>query len=253
MSILGRVKENNAVTEAEIKDYTGGGFINESGVYNMKIEKAFARVSDGGAIGIVIQYGGDAMLENTMWITNKEGLTYFNKNGKDMPMPAYVDAKKLNYLLTGEMFKSITEIKTEQRVIKWYKYADDPSDESKKKKVDIELEAEVLVDWIGKEVKLLIQMVQKEGWDKDAKKPNGQGAVTKEGEPITEPTIIDMFGLDNRTATETFKDKVSEVYEKGLARIEKSPIRMFKAKKVTSTPKSSTTSSKQPVKPNVFG
>ena len=107
-------------------------------------------------------------------------------------MMGYVDAKRLNFLLAGEMVDSITKLETENRLIKHFKLADDLENEGKKKRVEDTIEAEVLTQWIGKEVDILVQMKQKEGWDKDTKKPSGVGAVTKDGEPITE---VDIIGL----------------------------------------------------------
>jgi hypothetical protein len=253
MSILNKLVENKAVTETALKDFSGnGGFINESGVYDMKIEKAFLLESDGGAIGVFIGFNGDAMFEETLWIANRDKLTYFTKDGKDFAMPAYIDTKKINYLVTGVMIDSLTSLKTEQRLIKHFKYVEDPENEGKKKRVDNQIEAEVLADWIGKDIKLLMQMVQKEGWDKDAKKPNGVGALTKEGVPVTDPVVIDIYGADGRTASETMDDKPSEMLAKGLARIEKTPIRMFKPKKPTGAKVPTSASKPAPSKPSIF-
>ena len=93
-------------------------------------------------------------------------------------------------------------------------------------------------------------MKQKEGWDKDSKKPNGMGAVTKDGEPITEVDIIGYFNQDGQSASEAFKGEEGKALEKGLARIEKTPIRMFKAKGATKP--SSSTAPKAPARPRVF-
>lgn len=255
MSILSKIIENQQTLNVELKDASGSKFINNSGVYELTVEKAFAIQSSGGAIGITVSFIGDASYEHTFWITNKEGKTYYSMNGKDMALPGYIETKKLNYLLTENMLTSVADIKTENRIIKWYKYVDDVENEGKKKKVDANIEAEVLVDWIGKKAKFLFQMVQKEGWDKDTQKGSGIGAVTKDGEPITEPTIIDMFNLDNKTASESFANKESVAYAKGLERIEKTPIRFFKAKqesKPTSSSNSKVNTGTVP-KPNIFG
>ena len=101
-------------------------------------------------VGIFIRYGGDVMHEDTLWLTNRDGDTYYTKNGKDFPMMGYVDAKRLNFLLAGEMVDSITKLETENRLIKHFKLADDPENEGKKKRVEDTIEAEVLTQWIGK-------------------------------------------------------------------------------------------------------
>ena len=250
MSILNRVRENKVTLEASIKDSTGASFINSSGLYRTKIESAFVTESENGAIGIFIRYGGDVMHEDTLWLTNRDGDTYYTKGGKDFPMMGYVDAKRLNFLLAGEMVDSITKLETENRLIKHFKLADDLENEGKKKRVEDTIEAEVLTQWIGKEVDILVQMKQKEGWDKDSKKPSGVGAVTKDGEPITEVDIIGYFNQDGQTASEAFKGEEGKALTKGLERIEKTPIRMFKAKGATKP--SSSTAPKTPARPRVF-
>lgn len=255
-SILSKLIETQEVSSQEVKDYSGSSFIKESGEYNFTIKKAFVTESKNGAIGIVTEFEGDAILEETFWITNADKETYYERNGKKFPMPSYVDVKKLNYVCTGEMLTELSAIKTEQRLIKHYKYVDDPENEGKKKRVDDNIEADTLVDWIGKEVKLTIQMVQKEGWDKQAKKPNGQGAVTKEGEPITDPVIIGFFNTDGFSAVESYKKaEKAEQLDKDLKRLEKAPIRMFKPKKPKQSGAKSSTGTKSasaPTRPNVF-
>lgn len=253
MSILGKLVETKAVTETELKDFSGnGGFINDSGVYDMKIEKAFLTESTNGAIGIFVGYSGDATFEETLWITNRDKLTYYSRDGKDFAMPSYIIAKKMNYIMTGSMVSSLTELKIENRLVKHFKYAEDPENEGKKKRVDDTIEAEVLTEWIGKSVKLLMQMVQKEGWDKTTKKNNGQGAVTKDGEPITDPVVIDVFSEEGKTASEILDGKDAVAMEKGIERITKTPIRMFKAKKPAGGGAAKTPSKPQVQKPNIF-
>ena len=257
MSILSRVKENQVTLEASIKDSSGASFINDSGLYDMVIEKAFVMESEKGSIGIYVGYKGEAQLEDTIWLTNQQGETFYNKGGKDFPMLGYVDAKRINYLLTGEMIDSITKLATEQRLIKHFKYAENPEDkEGKKVKVETTEEKEVLTEWIGKSISLLIQMEQKEGWDKDTKSNSGRGAETKEGEPITEPKIIGYFNEEGKSASEAFGDKEPVALAKGLERIAKTPIKMFKAKGATkpSAAKSNASSGAKamPPKPSIF-
>ena len=257
MSILSRVKENQVTLEASIKDSSGASFINDSGLYDMVIEKAFVMESEKGSIGIYVGYKGEAQLEDTIWLTNQQGETFYNKGGKDFPLLGYVDAKRINYLLTGEMIDSITKLSTEQRLIKHFKYAENPEDkEGKKVKVETTEEKEVLTEWIGKSISLLIQMEQKEGWDKDTKSNSGKGAETKEGEPITEPKIIGYFNEEGKSASEALGDKEPVALAKGLERIAKTPIKMFKAKGATkpNTSKSNASSGAKamPPKPSIF-
>ena len=259
-SILGKLKDSSQKVDvaSEIADYNGGGFIKDSGIYSETIAKAFLVESKNGAIGIYIQYSGEGQHEETVYISNRDGETFYNKNGKDHPMPSYVDMKKLNYILTGEMITSASQLKVEERIVKHYKWTEDPEDENKKIKVDIELTAEVLVDWIGKEVKLSVQMCEKEKQEKKGDKYVGLGvrAENKDGVPYLEVAILNYFNSEtNKTASETLNEKESTQLAKDETRLEKSPVRVFKSKKPKSGTSGSTASkspSAAPSKPKIF-
>ena len=260
MSILSRLQAQTQEvdTAKEMADYNGSGFIKDSGFYKETIKKAFVGESEGGAVFIYVQFEGEGMHEDTMYISNKEGQLFYERNGKQFPMPSYVDVKKINYLLTGEMITTPTQIKTEERIIKHYKWIEDPENDGKKIKSEIELTAEVLVDWIGKEITIGIQMAEKEASKKVGDKYVKQGvrAENKDGEPYLEVTIINYYGSDdNKTASEKLGEKESAQYAKDEIRIEKSPVKMFKAKKPksgTNAKGSTSSASNAPKKPNVF-
>ena len=258
MSLLNKLRDSTQAvdTAAEMADHNGGGFLKDSGVYSEQISKAFLLESKSGAIGIYIQYSGDVMYDETVYISNREGDTFYSKDGKDSPMPSYVDMKKLNYILTGNMITSASQFKVEERIVKHFKWVEDPENEGKNKKVDIELTAEVLVDWIGKDVKMSVQMCEEEKKEKKGEKYVGMGvrAEDKDGKPYLEAKILNYFNSDtDKTASETLNDKESVQLAKDEVRLEKSPVRLFKAKKPKSgASASSSKPSSAPKKPSVF-
>ena len=256
-SLLSKLKDSTTTVDAvaELADYNGGGFLKDSGVYKETITKAFLIESKNGAIGVYIQYGGEAQHEETVYISNRDGETFYTKNGKDSPMPSYVDMKKLNYILTGEMITSASQFKVEERIVKHYAWVEDPENDGKNKKVDSEITAEVLVDWIGKDIILSVQMCEKEKNEKKDGKyiKTGVRAEDKDGNPYLEVAILNYYNAEtNKTASETLNEKESAQLAKDETRIEKSPIRVFKAKKPRGGSKPSAKSSAAPSKPNVF-
>ena len=253
MSILSRlqVQQGEVDIAKEMADYSGSGFINESGMYDVEIKKAFVGESQSGAVYIYVEYDGEGKLENTMYITNKDKQLYYTKDGKQFPMPSYVEVKKINYLLTGEMIKSPAEMRTEERLIKHYEWADDPGDAGRKKRVEKEIQAEVLVDWIGKKITIGVQMAEREEQVKQDGRYVGTGkvATNKDGKPYLEPKIIGYYDYETRqTPAEKLNGKEATQYFKDKERLEKVPVKALKVK-----PKRQTSQASKPIpKPNIF-
>lgn len=256
MSLLRKLQDSTTInTTEDMKDYSGGGFLSESGIYEVEIKKAFLIEAASGAIGIHIQYAGETSHEENLYISTSELKTFYNKNGKDFALPSYIQAKKMNYLLTGEMVNSITDFKVEERLVKHYKLAEDPENEDKKKRVETEITAEVLVDWIGKKMKIAAQMCEKEEQKKIGDKYVGQGVVAadKDGKPYLEVNLFDFFSIDGHSASESINNKDAVAITKAQDRIERTPVRLWKPKGAKKATTSGSTSVSKPVaKPSVF-
>lgn len=256
MSVLKKLQESQTVDNSNVDDYSGSVFVKESGFYVDKVKRAWAIESKSGAIGIHIEFEGEGMLEQDIWMTNKEGQTFYNKNGKDMAMAGYVQMKKLNYVLTGEFLTSLANLSTTQKVVKYHEWIEDPDNEGKRKKVDKEIEVDYIDDWTGKDVILGIQMKEKEEQVKQDGKYVGTGkrAEDKDGNPYLDVDVIGYYNAETKqTANEMKNDKESEQYAKDEARIEKSPIRVFKPKGAKKPTKTSTSGGSAPIKkPSVF-
>lgn len=258
MSIISKLVESSTVDANNVEDYNGGGFINESGIYELTIKRAWTIESANGAIGIHVEFTGEGSLEQDIWMTNRDGQTYYNRNGKDVAMAGYVQMKKLNYVATGNFLTSLSQLNVSQQLVKTFDRVDDPENEGKKKRVEVEKEVEYITDWAGKELKVGIQMKEKEDSVKQGDKYVGTGkrAEDKDGNPYLEVDIIGFYDINtNKTANELKSDKPAEQIEKDKTRLEKAPIRVFKAKKGNTSSKSSSGSSASvspTKKPSIF-
>lgn len=255
MSIISKIVESSSVDASAVEDYSGSGFINESGIYELMVKRAWVIESSKGSIGIHLEFEGEGMLEQDVYMTNADKQTFYNKNGKDVAMPSYVDMKKLNYILTGNFMTSLAQLNVSNQIVKTFEWKE-VEGEDKKKKVEIEKEVEYLTDWAGKEVKVGIQMCEKEAQTKQGDKYVGTGvrAESEDGKPFLEVNIIGYYdATTNKTANEMKNDKEAEQIDKDRTRLEKAPVRLFKAKGAKRpTSSGSSTSSAGATKPKVF-
>lgn len=255
MSIISKLVESQTVDASNIEDYSGSSFVTESGFYENKIKRAWVIESKGGAIGIHVEFEGEGILDRDIWMTNKEQQVFYTRNGKDVAMAGYVEMKKLNYVATGNFLTSLTGLNVSQQIVKTHEWVEDTENEGKKKKVDVEKEVEYITDWAGKELIVGIQMKEKEESVKQGDKWVGTGkrAEDKDGKPYLDAEVIGYYDIETkRTANELKKDAESTQYDKDVARIEKSPIRVFKAKKGSPSSKPSTGASGAVKRPSVF-
>lgn len=253
MSILKKLIESSSVDSNDVKDYSGVSFINTSGIYDLIVKRAWVIESQSGAIGIHCEYEGEGLFEQDVYMTNKEGQTFYNKNGKDMAMAGYVAMKKLNYVLTNQFLGSLSELHTETRLVKTTEWKEV---EGEKKKVEVEKEVDFIPSWQGKPIKVGIQMKEKEEQVKQGDKYVGTGKVAcdKDGKPYLEVDVIGYYNADtNQTANEMKSDKVAEQINKDKDRLDKSPVRLLKVSNKPTTASANGTSSNGVVKkPSIF-
>lgn len=123
-------------------DQLGGGGVLDTALYDMTIEMAYLTKSKGGAHAINLQFKTDdkKYLRSTIYITNKEGKPYYEKDGKKNYLPGFLLATNL-CLLTIK--KEIADIAPEEKVIPIYDY------DAKK---ELPTKMPVLVDLIGQRV-----------------------------------------------------------------------------------------------------
>jgi hypothetical protein len=128
--------------------------IEETGVYDFQITKAFGGQSAGGAyfIEVHLKTEDEKDLKVREYITSGKAKNcknyYVGKDGKKHSLPGYAKMNALDVLLTGNIEQYP---KTEKKQIMLYDY------EAKK---EIPKEADVITSWIGKHVTGLVRMVQ---------------------------------------------------------------------------------------------
>lgn len=250
MSILKKLVESTTVDANDIKDYSGVSFINESGVYELVVKRAWAIESKSGAIGIHLEFEGEGLLEQDIYMTNSNQQTFYNKNGKDMAMAGYVQMKKLNYILTGNFLTSLSQLHTEERVVKANEWKDV---DGTKTKVEVEKTVDYLASWVGKEVIASIQMKEKEAQELKGDKYVGTGkrAEDKDGNPYLDLEILNFFNKETKqSASEMKSESEAKQLDKDIERLAKSPIRVLKT---SNKPSATTSAPKAVTKPNIFG
>lgn len=157
MSFFADVKQ--ADTLEETKDYVGGSYAPlPSGVYDASIKYAYTGESRNGAKSITFAFDIDGReLTETFYVTNRNKQTYYTKDGKNYPLPAYTTVNDISRLaLKG---KQITELTTSKKVLELYDW------ESRGKK---KTAVDVFTDLIGQSITLGIKQVKDFKQVKDA-------------------------------------------------------------------------------------
>jgi hypothetical protein len=99
---------------------SSGGYLLDTGVYNMMIEAAYLGESSGGAHSLTLrlkQADGDSTHRETIYITSgraKGQKPYYVRDGKEFPLPGFSLVNDLCILATGQKLAQHT---TEEKVI----------------------------------------------------------------------------------------------------------------------------------------
>ena len=104
--LLGKVKKvDEEVSGHDMESGGGSAFINAGGVYPVTIKEAFLSKTAKGGIQLDIFFGGDNILDMTLYIVSKKGkslITTCEMNGKTVTLPSYKMFKQIYFLATGE-------------------------------------------------------------------------------------------------------------------------------------------------------
>lgn len=104
----------------EEKDSLGGRQLLESGIYKCKIDLAYAKKSDGGALGLFFWFkteDGKEFRWNT-YVTNKQGQNYYTKDGEKFYLPGFNLANSIAMLTTGKEISALED--PEDKVVNLY-------------------------------------------------------------------------------------------------------------------------------------
>jgi hypothetical protein len=215
MSLLSSLKAEEGVKIADEKDVLGGGNgPMESGAYRAKIGMAYTEKSKGGALGLFLTLlVGDSAREvrQILWMTSgneKGNKTYYTKDGENYPLPGYSMANSLALLTTG---KEISELDTEEKVIKLY---------NSEVKAEVATKVQAVTELIGQEV--VVGLI-KQTVDKTKETSPGSKIYEPTGETREENEIDKFFcakeGHENKTTTEIkAKAEKAEFYDAWTAK-----------------------------------
>ena len=104
----------------------GGGFIWESGVYDVSVKLAYLDQAKSEAISfnVVLENSEGKELKETFWIKSgkaKGNKTFYTKDGKDFPLPGYAVANSLCVAFTGNSLAKCME-SAEKKTINIYNF-----------------------------------------------------------------------------------------------------------------------------------
>lgn len=191
MSLLKNLKTDDTI--AGERDSVGGNGPLNSGLYPSKVNLAFLKKSDGGALALVLHAKTDAGQEirGTLWMTSgtTKGATnyYTDKEGAKQYLPGFLLANSLALLTVG---KEISDLDTETKVVNLY---------SPEAKAEVPTKVEMLTELLGQDI--LIGLI-KQTVDK-TKKNDTTGAYEATGETREENEIDKFFrARDSMTVAE---------------------------------------------------
>jgi len=194
MSMFSTLKTDTNI--ADEKDSVGGGFVLDSGLYLATVTLAYGTKSEGGALGLVLQAKTEEGKEirQTLWMTNKKGENFYEKDGTKNYLPGFMHANSLALLTAG---KELSELATETKVVNVY---------SKEAKADVPTKVEALTDIMGQQILIgLIKQIS----DK-TKKNETSGIYEPTGETREENDIDKFFRARDRMTTAEIRAQATE-------------------------------------------
>lgn len=172
MSLLNKLNTGGNDVEAAKDSLGGGGFLRESNIYTGTIVVAYITQSEKGAMAVNL----DVKLEDgsnyreTIYVSNRNGETFFTKEGKKYPLPGFTTIDNI-CLITTE--KGLADQDTEDKTLMLRDF------ESGK---DVPREVPVLVELTDKPVALGIIKIRENKTKKNES--------TDKYEPINEERLL---------------------------------------------------------------
>lgn len=158
----------------------------ESGLYPAKVDAAFVKVSDGGAVALsVILKVGNREVREDWWSAsgNAKGNKnyYMDKDGNKQYLPGFLMARSLALLTVG---KELDELDVEEKTIKLY---------SKEASAEVPTKVQMFTDLVGQEI--LVGLVR-QTVDKTVK--NAENVYVPTGETRDENAVDKLFRASDR-------------------------------------------------------
>ncbi|MGV8863226.1 MAG: hypothetical protein ACOH2T_18930 [Pseudomonas sp.] len=183
----------------DAKDFLGGGGVLDSDVYPGTIKMAFTGVSEKGAKFLALQFVSDAgqNFRETIYVTNRSGEIFWERNGKKNPLPGYTTANDLALLATGV---GLGDQEIEDKVVSLYNFD---------AKEEVPTKVPVVTSLLGKRIKLgILRQLE----DKNVK--NDAGDYVPSGETRDTNTIDKVFHDESdRTVSEVVAKKTEAEFQ----------------------------------------
>jgi len=179
--------------EADDKDFLGGGYILESGLYEYDINMAYMIKSAGGATGINMIFTKDnQQFKQTFWVLSRDDKgnkpTYTNtKTGKEVPLMGHTLASHITFLTLG---KTLGELDDEEKVVRLYNF---------EAKAEVDTKVQVITALLGQKIVLGIMKNEIDVTQKN----DTTGKYDTTGKTKFENEVVKAFQAGtNRTVTE---------------------------------------------------
>lgn len=212
--------KKDASIEQEKDTLGGGGFVWDTGLYDVVIDSVYMDQSKGGAysLNFVFKTAEGKELRNTQYVTSgtaKGTRNYYEKDGKKHYLPGFTAANDIAVAATG---KELSGLEMEDKIVEIYDF-------DLKKKVPTT--KPVFMEMIGKTFKLGVQKVKEyknikndagdyvpgpdiKEFNEVAKSFNNEGLTSVEAKAgITEPEFVNKW-LE-RNGADFVKDKTKGV------------------------------------------
>lgn len=195
-----------------------GGFVMDSGVYDVKISMAYLEKTSGGATALKLEFkevpfGGT--VRQTLYIVSgdaKGNLPYYtDSDGNKKPLPDMQKAITLSQLVTGKAF---AELEPEDKVISLYNFD---------VKGEVNTQVKAYTDLIGQELKIGVLKVEKNKAQRDA---SGSWTDSNEKQEINE--VDKFFTTDGHTLSEQKAGSNPEFIERWKERNEGNTVVRYK-------------------------
>ena len=202
MSLFANVKNDGM---EEVKDTLGGGgsFTVDSDIYQMEITVAYITQSASGAMAVNLEgkldNGSD--YRETIYVTNRNGETFFEKDGKRVPLPGYTRINDICLIATE---KEMVQQEHDNKTLALYDF------ESKK---EVPREVPVLIDLVGQTVAVAIQKVR----ENKTKKNESTGKYEPINEAREKNEIVAVFHPELKvTVREAMDEREPDFWDKWI-------------------------------------
>ena len=159
MSGFGNIISDDSISTVE-EDTTGPSYIVDSGVYDAVIDMAYvlnSKSSNAKGLLIKLKLRDGSTVENRIWFTNKNGQTFYTRDGQKYNLPGFNQLNSLSAVAADSKFLDLGDTIQEKDVLIW----------NSEQKKELPTPTQVVTGLIGKPVKAGILRTYQDVGDKD--------------------------------------------------------------------------------------